>query len=90
MDVQKSTFSAREDLAIVGVVFDEDSHEVTHAWVVPSISFQRLTRNQSKGKSDKWVMRTSLDGSKADRWHEYRREWVAVPDQIVKLLAVLT
>lgn len=86
MDVKKSTFAARSDLAIIGVLFDEDRNEVTGCWVIPSRVFRRLVTGQAKGRGSKWVMRTSLSDSKTDGWQTFREDWANLSARIVDLL----
>jgi hypothetical protein len=86
MDLKKSTFAARGDLAIIGVLFDEDRNEVTDCWVIPSRQFRRLVSGQAKGRGSAWVMRTSLRDSKADRWQRFREDWGNLSARIIDLL----
>jgi hypothetical protein len=86
MDVKKSTFKARPDLALIGVLYNEGTHEVTTTWVIPSEQFWRLVRGQRHGVGKVWVMRTGLNQQKEDKWSYFKTDWEHLPQSVVGLL----
>jgi hypothetical protein len=86
MDVKKSTFKARPDLALIGILYNEETHTVTATWVIPSTHFGRLVRDQRHGIGKVWVMRTGLNDQKEDMWSRFKTEWEEVPKSVVHLL----
>jgi len=86
MDVKKSTFKARSDLALIGVLYNEETHQVSATWVITSRQFSRLVRGQAHGPGKVWVMRTGLNGQKVDKWSHFRKGWAELPEFVVGLL----
>lgn len=86
MDVKKSTFKARPDLALIGILYNEETHRVTDTWVIPSRQFGRLVRGQRHGVGKLWVMRTGLNEQKVDKWSHFKTDWERLPESVVRLL----
>jgi hypothetical protein len=58
VDIKKSTFQARPDRALLAVLYDEPSDDLSHVWLIPSLEFKRLTRQQTRATH--WTLQLSL------------------------------
>ncbi len=83
--VRRASFNPRDDLYLLFAFFDTDKSELgEHLWLIPSLTFEKLTGSQSKTR--KFVVFSSTFKSK-DMWAPYRMSKADLPENIIDVLS---
>lgn len=82
--VRRPTFKARADLA---VLYDVAHAEAAMTWLIPSLKFAELTKDQSPSRR-LLVMAARIAG-KSNKWFPYRSEMRDLPKRIESILKEL-
>jgi hypothetical protein len=86
-DVWRKTFTARDDLYMLFVVYDEALGSYDPVWLIPSVDFVERAGNSHQGAALRF--QTSLAGEEG-RWRDYRFSREDLPGRVLEVIQQLS